>query len=207
MELLTQIQLTEAQQEAHLRGEIVRISATWDEFLDFLETTNYRAEYTNHEIIIMGLAKALHEWLVIRIATLLSNLYLGENFFVYGSNIGIQSPAKPRYHNADVTVIEGKADFYGNSKSIITNPYLIVEVLSEGTKEYDLNEKLEDYQRMTSLQHLVYVDGSTKSIKTYSRTADPRAWLMTFYEEPEDVVLLDKFTVKLSAIFANMPSF
>ena len=62
MELLTQIQLNEAQQEAHLKGEIVRISATWDEFLDFLKTTHYRAEYANHEIIIMGLAKALHEY-------------------------------------------------------------------------------------------------------------------------------------------------
>ena len=46
----------------------------------------------------MGLAKFIHEWLVISLATLLSNLYQNKNYFVLGSNLGIKtydSPAHP----------------------------------------------------------------------------------------------------------------
>jgi Uma2 family endonuclease len=105
MSVLNQIQLTEEQQRMLDQDEMVRFEATWEEFTDFLETTDYRIEYCNGDIIIMGLTKALHEWLVGRIIFLLSSFYEGKNYFVFGSNLGIHPAPKSKYHNADVTVV------------------------------------------------------------------------------------------------------
>ena len=206
MNVLTQIQLTEEQKALLEGGEIVRFEASWDEFTDFLETTDYRIEYCNGEIIVMGLAKALHEWLVIRIANILSNFYEGKDYFVFGSNLGIHPSPKGKYHDADVTVVKGNIDFWGNSKAIITNPYIIVEVLSESTQQYDLNEKMESYSEIESIQQMIFIGGEPQKVITYTRTEEVNSWLRTSYTKPDDTLVLDNFTVKLSAIFANMPS-
>jgi len=54
MELLEKITLSEVQIQKIEQGGVVTIEATWDEFMDFLAETNYKAEYNNGKIIIMG---------------------------------------------------------------------------------------------------------------------------------------------------------
>lgn len=205
MELLTPIQLTEEQKMLLNQGEVVRFEASWEEFTDLLTTTDYRIEYSNGEIIIMGLAKALHEWLVIRIASLLSSFYEGKNYFVFGSNLGIYPAPNAKYHNADVTVVKGNIAFWGTSKAIITNPYLVVEVLSDSTRQYDLNEKMESYSEIESIEQMIFIDGENKKIITYTRTEEANAWLRIAYSQPGDIISLDTFTLKLDTVFANMP--
>ncbi len=50
-------------------------------------------------------------------------------------------------------------------------PRLIVEVLSESTKNIDLSIKLEDYQKIPSLQEYVVVEQSAKFILVYRKKA------------------------------------
>ncbi len=205
-DLLVQIELTEAQKQQHLAGEIVRIEADFDSFLDFLETTTYRTDYLNNHIIVMPLARLLHEWLIIRIGSIFSNLFTTRNgFYIAGSNLGIHVPDRPSFMNADLTVIKGKPYFFGNSEAIIENPYIVVEVLSNSTKKYDLTEKLEAYQQIKSLEQVIFVDVFNKSIKTVNRTDTPNAWLHSTYNAPEDIIKVIDFELKLSAIFEDMP--
>ena len=75
MELLEKIVLSEIQIQKIEQGGIVTIEATWDEFMDFLEETIYKAEYNNGKIIIMGLASAIHEFIVSYMTTLLVTHY------------------------------------------------------------------------------------------------------------------------------------
>ncbi len=203
--IATEIILSEQQEAVLMEGQLLRIPASLEEFLDFLETTDYHVEYYNEEIIIMGLAKFLHEWLVIHVATMLSNLYKKKNYFVFGSNLGIHASETRNYHNADVVVTKGNPVFHGNSEAIITNPHLIVEILSGGTKRYDLNEKLDSYQTISSLQHIIYVEPDLKYVKTISRTDNPKSWLQTICNQSQDVVMVDGLSLPLIDFFENMP--
>ena len=76
MELLEKIVLDETQIAKLENGGIVVIPATWDEFWDFLEETNYKSEYCNGKIIIMGLAAAIHEFIVGYLLTQFNRLVL-----------------------------------------------------------------------------------------------------------------------------------
>jgi Uma2 family endonuclease len=51
----------------------------------------------------------------------------------------------------------------------VTNPTLIVEVLSESTEKYDRGEKFAHYMRIPSLQEYVLVSQSERRIEVYRR--------------------------------------
>lgn len=207
MELLEKITLSQSQIQKIEHGGIVRIDATWDEFMDFLEETTYKAEYNNGKIIIMGLASAIHELLVSYLNYLLVNHYQFNGFNVFGSNLGVKTNDKKGYFNPDITVVKGKLEFYNESTAIILNPYLVVEVLSEGTYQYDLNEKLYKYQSMKSIHEVIFVDRFDKVVVKFQKTENIKVWTETIYDEENTDILIDTMNVKLNDIFDKIDAF
>ncbi len=207
MELLEKITLSEIQIQKIEQGDVVTIEATWDEFIDFLEETTYKAEYNNGKIIIVGLASAIHELLVSYMITLLVNHYQFNGFNVFSSNLGVKTGDKKGYFNPDVTVVKGKLEFYNQSNAIILNPYLVIEVLSEGTYQYDLNEKLYKYQSMKSIHEVIFVDRFDKVVAKFQKTENPKVWTETIYDEENPDIMIDTMNVQLNDIFDKIDSF
>lgn len=205
METLEKIRLTDAQIQTIESGGVVVLPATWDEFMTFLEETPYRAEYHQKQIIITGLAKFIHEWLVGEMIRLLGNFYQGKGYLVAGSNVGVVVPENKGYYNPDVTVTNGFPHFFNNSEAIITNPYLLVEVLSESTVAYDLDQKSVLYKRIESVCWLVFVDRFERTVHTHECTAEPNVWVHTIHDSPEKLVVVDGMTISLDQLFANLP--
>lgn len=109
------------------------------------------------------------------------------------------------HHNGDVLVIKGKPAYQGKSRSIITNPHLIVEVLSPSTSDYGLGEKRRKYKEMETLQEIVFVDPLEREVLVCRRTEQANVWLETTYSQPDDTLLMDGNGVPPSTIFANLP--
>ncbi len=204
MELLEKISLSEKQIEIIENGGLVRVDANWDEFMDFLEETEYKAEYINGTIIIMGLAAAIHEFLTSWLTTLLNNHFKMNGYYVFGSNLGVKTSDQKGFFNPDITVVKGKLEFFNKSSAIILNPYLVVEVLSEGTYSYDLNEKLFKYQTISSLNEVIFIDRFENRVLKFQKTNNPKVWTETIYDEENPEILLDTMEVKLKDIFDSI---
>lgn len=207
MELLEKIVLSETQITKLDNGGIVTIPASWDEFWDFLDETNYKTEYCNGKIIIMGLAAAIHEYLVTWISTLLNNHFQRNGYLVFGSNLGVKTGDNKGYFNPDITIVKGKLEFYNNSKAIITNPYLVVEVLSEATYHYDMYEKLGKYQHTQSIQEVIMVDRFDKEVLKFQRTTNPKVWTETIYDHENPEILIDTMKANINDIFDKLAFF
>lgn len=69
----------------------------------------------------------------------------------------------------DVTVICGQSEGDSNSSTHMTNPKLVVEVLSPATAEHDRGDKLEHYRQITSLEAVVLIDHETSRIELWTR--------------------------------------
>ena len=207
MESLEKIALSESQIQKIENGGFVTIEASWDEFMDFLEETTYKAEYSNGRIIIMGLASAIHELLVGYMITLLNIHYQFKGFLVFSSNLGVKTNDQRGYFNPDVTVVKGQLEFYNQSNAIILNPYLVIEVLSEGTYQYDLNEKLFKYQSMKSVHEVIFVDRFDKVVVKFQKTDNPKVWTETIYDGENPEILIDTMNVKLNDIFDKTDAF
>jgi Uma2 family endonuclease len=62
----------------------------------------------------------------------------------------------------------------------VTNPRVVVEVLSPSTANYDLGEKREHYQRLASLSDYVVVHQDRRRVEIWSREGD--AWSHRVHE-------------------------
>ncbi|WP_281168510.1 Uma2 family endonuclease [Spirosoma spitsbergense] len=101
--------------------------------------------------------------------------------------------------------MKGKPEYQGKSRSIITNPYLVVEVLSESTFNYDLGAKRWKYEEMSTVQEIIFVDPLDRAVIACRRTERPNIWTETLYSQPDESVNIDGFTIALTEIFANLP--
>lgn len=202
---IEKIQLSENQLTLLHQDEVVEIEASWDEFLDFKEETDYPIIYQNGKIIVMGKAKYVHEWLVMNVARLLSAIFWGKGFDMLGSNIGISIADKKGYYNPDVTVVKGRPMFVEGDQTLISNPYLLVEVISASTAMVDFSTKSPQYRKLESLHYLVFVNPFKQAVHVLTPTEDRQVWQERIYDQPTDQVMIDGFSITVNDIFENMP--
>lgn len=205
MQALEKVRLSDKQVMGLETGKLVAIPASWEEFEEFLQETDYRIEYHNGKIIVMGLATFIHEILVSRINYLLTGYYSGRPFYVVGSNAGIRKEGRKGHYNGDVLVVKGSPVFEGNSRSIITNPYMIVEILSESTFNYDLGAKRRKYEQMDTVQELVFIDPFDREVIVCRRTEQANVWTETAYTALDELINIDGLQIPLKEVFANLP--
>lgn len=81
------------------------------------------------------------------------------------------------YFYPDVTVVRGPANFDERNRNLI-NPVGIVEILSTGTRMFDLNEKSAVYRAMPTVREVLLVDSERRRAIPRRRAPDG-AWVTT----------------------------
>ncbi|MEO6037180.1 MAG: Uma2 family endonuclease [Saprospiraceae bacterium] len=190
--------------------EVLEVRTTLDEYFDFVESCEYRLDYSDGKIIAMGYASISHEALVGRLIYLLTDLLgLNSDFHVLGSNVATFIPDVQAVHNGDVVVLQGKPEYYIHQTAkkkvkVLTNPYLIVEVLSKGTERYDRGVKLQRYKTLPSIQHILLVEQKKPGVSLYSRTGRPGQWLnLEVHDLENGYVTLQRKRLRLTDIYQN----
>lgn len=61
-------------------------------------------------------------------------------------------PETRTYTYPNVMVIKGKPIYHGKGTTTVTNPLIIVEVLSQSTQEYDRTYKFRSYRSLATFQ-------------------------------------------------------
>jgi len=161
--------------------------------------------------IIAGEASVSHAALVARMGGLIGNLLNSELPIhnVLGSNIKIFINPVHRSFKADVTVVKGEIkqqSYKYNRRSVsgITNPWLIVEVLSVSTRDFDLSEKLSDYKQIPSLQQIIFIDQSAVHVSTYIRVSE-NEWRNLDFHTPEALLPIGAKSISLRRIYQHIP--
>ncbi len=161
----------------------IRTPATFEEYLEFAEQAEYKVEYSNGNIIIMGQATDTHELICGNAITAFNNfLTEDETFRVYGSNLGIYVPESGAHYKPDVSILNAEPEFILHKVNKLTlksvvNPFAVAEVFSDRTMDYDMTEKLPNYKRCPSLQHIVYIHQHKPFLTLYTRSE--QGWLST----------------------------
>ena len=88
------------------------------------------------------------------------------------------------------------------------NPAVVIEVLSDSTKEFDQTTKTRCYKKLKSLRQIVYVSQDEKYIRTLIKTDNERIWNeIEYFEEDEKLTIGDcQISVKdiyHRVVFAN----
>jgi Uma2 family endonuclease len=177
---------------------------TYEEYLAYERDSEMKHEFEDGEIFAMAGGTVRHSALAMRVGSAL-DIGSKEGCVALQSDLRVRIVATGRATYPDVSVVCGPierdpADPHGTT---ITNPTLLVEVLSPSTEEYDRGEKWRQYQLIPSLQEYVLVSQSRSRVERYRRLASG-GWAYHDFSEGK-VELLSGATLDLARLYANLP--
>ncbi|MCU0469392.1 MAG: Uma2 family endonuclease [Arcicella sp.] len=188
-----------------LTESFIRIPATVEEYESVSYERDLKIEYHNDEIIAsMGKVTPVHSILVSRLIKILSNYYdnLENDFFwLLESGACVHIPTLKTYYQPDMTVINGEIKIKEGTTTEILNPYIVCEVLSKATQDFDMSEKLVNYKTIESIKQIIFVAQDRPWISTYTRTNEPNVWINTDYDSLENTAIIDNLTISLKDIY------
>lgn len=123
-------------------------------------------------IVAMVGASRRHNLIVMNIGASLHAQFRDRTCEVYPSDMRVHIPNTDQYTYPDVTVVCDPPEFSDDTIDTLTNPTVIVEVLSPSTEQYDRGRKFQMYRRLPSLQDYVLVTVDQPHIEHFQRTAN-----------------------------------
>jgi Uma2 family endonuclease len=135
------------------------------------EKAEYRSEYWNGQIIKVSGGTGNHNSITLNIATELRSK-LRDKCRTFAIDVKVWVDMWNSYAYPDIFVICREPQYHKKRRDIFTNPILIVEVLSNGTKIFDKGEKFLAYQTLESLQEYIMVDQYKFIVEQYTKQQD-----------------------------------
>lgn len=168
---------------------------TYAEYLAAEAQAAVRHEFLNGEVWEMAGGTIEHGALAAAIAGDLRVGMRDRPCRAFSSDVRIHVAATGLTTYPDLSVVCGRIERAPGDPDAITNPILLVEVLSDSTEAYDRGAKAAHYRRISSLREYVLVSQSEPHIEVYRR-ADDGHWALLEARAGE-AILLDSVGVRL----------
>jgi Uma2 family endonuclease len=176
---------------------------TYPQFLEFERTSDAKHEFLRGEVWAMAGGTPSHALLAANVGGQLTTALRGRPCAVFNADLRVRVEATDRSTYPDVTVVCGKREHANDDPNAVTNPIVLVEVLSEGTEASDRGEKFAHYQRLVSLCEYVLVSQSSHRVEVFTRDGN-NVWRYQAFGDGQ-VVALDALGVSLdvSALYLD----
>lgn len=107
-----------------------------------------------------------------------------------------------RYTYADVSLFCGPVEIaQGTPPDTATNPSVVVEVLSDSTREYDCTEKLTLYQGVPSVKEVLLIEPEQVLVVRWRR--DGPGWVQEAVTDPEGKLSVLGRTLRMKEVYAR----
>ena len=178
---------------------------TSEEYLDLETQAEYRSEYYDGEVVTMAGGSPNHNRISVNFSSALNFALKRQNYDVFMTDLRLWIPRQRIYTYPDVMVVAGNLEFAEGRKDTITNPLLIVEVLSKSTKNFDRGEKFEFYRTIPSFKEYILIDQAKIHVEQFAKTADNK-WLLSEYEDENATLALTniQFEIPLVDIYSRV---
>ncbi len=173
-------------------AEQLRFSA--EDYLAWEETQAEKHEFVAGEVFAASEVQQDHVVATGNIMVALKLRLRGTPYRPYISQLKLRVEAVDAFFYPD-GMVSCHPDDLGNQQ-YISNPTLIVEVLSDSTADYDRGGKFVAYRKLESLKEYLIVDIKARRVERFRRTAD-NDWLLHEYVGEE--------TCKLTSLNIEIP--
>jgi Uma2 family endonuclease len=169
---------------------------TEEQYLAREETAEYKSEYLDGEIIPMTGGSTNHNQIAGNLYIALSLALKKQNYRIFIGDVRLWVPKVRLYTYPDVMVIFGIPEYHNNRTDMITNPEVIVEVLSKSTKNYDRGDKFTFYKTLPSFREYILIDQTKIKVEQYSKTENKR-WSYSEYDEEDTALVFNSFELEV----------
>jgi Uma2 family endonuclease len=168
-----------------------------EEYLAVEEYADYKNEFYNGEIFAMSGGSRNHSVICVNLNWKLAEFLDDKDCTVFDSNMKLEISKENLFVYPDLMAVCGEIGFSGNRTDIITNPVLIIEVLSPATHAFDRSKKFEFYRTVPSLREYVLISQEQAMVEVFYRQ-DSKIWLYTVAKGIGESVLLRSINYELA---------
>jgi len=161
------------------------------------DTAEYRSEYFYGDVFAMTGGTLNHNRISVNIASLLNAQFRGRPCEAFTIDLRVEVEKNVHYAYPDVVVVCGEMNLADGRSDTITNPVVILEVLSESTRDYDRGSKFTAYRNIETLTDYLLIDQKRVHIEYFSKESDG-AWRLREYFDTEALV-------EIKSIGAGLP--
>ncbi len=174
-----------------------RAFLTVDEYFALEERTGIKHEYLNGQVYQMSGASIEHNQIVTNIIISLGTKLRGSGCRVFPSDLRVYIEKTGLYTYPDVVITCGKLDLIPKKPDTLTNPVVLIEILSPSTAEYDRSTKFDHYRMIPTLQEYIVVFQDKIHVQHHIRQADNR-WLLIDYLYADNIIQINAIQTELS---------
>ncbi len=150
---------------------------TPEQYLELERAAENKHEYCRGEMLVMSGASFAHSIITGNLVTEFNNRLTSRDCTVHASDARLAVKSDGLYTYPDVMVVCGNPKFIDAHLDTVTNPIVIVEVLSKSTSSYDRGQKFESYRAIPSLMEYLTVAQDRLYVEHYARQSDG-SWLL-----------------------------
>lgn len=178
---------------------------TAEEYLEAEVNSLDRHEFINGEIILMAGGSPDHNEISANLIGALKLTLKGKPYRTFSPDQRLWVPQLNNYTYPDLIVAAKPIELQSGRTDTITNPLLIAEVLSKGTRAYDRDEKFAAYRSIPSFQEYLLIDQYRIQVEQYSKT-EVNKWIFSEYSSMGDRLMLTSISVEilLSDLYENI---
>lgn len=174
---------------------------TVEDYFSVEESSTIKHEFCAGQIFAMAGASVAHNRITGNVFAALRAARGQARCDVFASDLRVRTPSG-LYTYPDVMVVCGGVQLNPSDRlDTLTNPAILVEVLSDSTAAYDRGEKFRHYQSLATLREYLLIDQSEMRVELYDVEDERRAqhrWRRHEYSSAGDGVPLPSLGVALA---------
>ncbi len=179
---------------------------TEEEYLEMENDSLEKHEFYQGEIFAMAGASINHNLVVRNCVSELDLIFRKENKCkVFPSDLKIHCLGNSLYTYPDVSIICGDVQTLENNKNVVTNPTILVEVVSPSTADYDRGGKFKLYRDIPSLKEYLLISSTEIFLEKFHKLED-NSWLLQEYKNKDEEITFESvgITLKVSELYRDV---
>ena len=178
---------------------------TPEEYLYWERKSETKHEYLDGVVVAMAGSTKEHNLITVNVAGEVRQMVKKKQCSTFSTDMRVAIPKSRHYYYPDVAVVCGEAKFEDGVFDTLTNPILIVEVLSESTATIDRTIKLNNYRNLESLRTYVLISQDQPYIDIFQLQAN--VWVHNIAQGLDAELHLESIgiSIPLSEIYAQIP--
>jgi Uma2 family endonuclease len=149
---------------------------TLEEYFEIERESEEKYEYWDGNVWSMAGASPAHERIVSNAIFHLRTI-LGRNCSVFGSNLKVKVPVYNPYRYPDLSVYCGQGIYETMGKmEVLTNPQMLIEVLSPSTEAFDRGDKFTYYKSIESFTEYILIAVNRPHVTQFIKQNE-REWI------------------------------
>jgi Uma2 family endonuclease len=152
-------------------GALQKIVSSF-EFLEMERSSKEKHELHRGHVVNMAGASLAHNEIVANLVGNIKFFLRGKLCRIYASDLRVQIPTVDSFTYPDASIVCGQPILLDSELDTITNPTVILEVMSKSTEQYDRGTKFFYYMQIPSLSEYILVDSSKLYIQAARKQND-----------------------------------